>query len=187
MPGGTPGAQCHLLCQPLGVCTNCGAGDLALAILPAAGFLEAWTLAESPKRPPERRPAARIGCPPGKVSDIAPGTCATIGMPGILSDCVSGLSAGTRFTNQSGGDMNEMPGGQLRNRPGSDSATPSELFPVLSKRKDLISKGLLIPVGIAFLFGMILTATAARARDLPQHPRGRDRVGLLLRALLARR
>ena len=56
--------------------------------------------------------------------------------------------------------MNEMPGGQLRNRLGSDSATPSELFPVLSKRKDLISKGLLIPVGIAFLFGMILTATA---------------------------
>ena len=57
--------------------------------------------------------------------------------------------------------MNEMPGGQLRNRLGSESATPSELFPVLSKRKDLISKGLLIPVGIAFLFGMILTATAA--------------------------
>jgi len=57
--------------------------------------------------------------------------------------------------------MNEMPGGQLRNRLGSDSATPSELFPVLSKRKELISKGLLIPVGIAFLFGIILTATAS--------------------------
>ena len=58
--------------------------------------------------------------------------------------------------------MNEMPGGQFRNRAGSDSATPSELFPVLSKRKDLVSKGLLIPVGIAFLFGIILTATADR-------------------------
>src|ERR1035441_8993371 len=57
--------------------------------------------------------------------------------------------------------MNEMPGGQLRNRLGSDSATPSELFPVLSKRKELINKGLLIPVGIAFLFGIILTATAS--------------------------
>jgi RsiW-degrading membrane proteinase PrsW (M82 family) len=56
--------------------------------------------------------------------------------------------------------MNEMPGGQLRNRLGTDSATPSELFPVLSKRKELIAKGLLIPVGIAFLFGIILTATA---------------------------
>jgi RsiW-degrading membrane proteinase PrsW (M82 family) len=57
--------------------------------------------------------------------------------------------------------MNEMPGGQLRNRLGSDSATPSELFPVLSKRKELINKGLLVPVGIAFLFGIILTATAS--------------------------
>src|ERR1035441_1661399 len=57
--------------------------------------------------------------------------------------------------------MNEMPGGQLRNRLGSDSATPSELFPVLSKRKELINKGLLIPVGIAFLFGISLTATAS--------------------------
>ena len=56
--------------------------------------------------------------------------------------------------------MNEMPGGQMRNRLGGDSATPSELFPVLSKRKELVSKGLLIPVGIAFLFGIILTATA---------------------------
>jgi len=58
--------------------------------------------------------------------------------------------------------MNEMPGGQLRNRLGSDSATPSELFPVLAKRKELVSKGLLIPAGIAFLFAILLNFTAER-------------------------
>lgn len=51
------------------------------------------------------------------------------------------------------------PGGQLKNRlDASSSATGSEMFPVFGKRKELIKKGLIIPVGIAFLFGMILTA-----------------------------
>jgi RsiW-degrading membrane proteinase PrsW (M82 family) len=44
----------------------------------------------------------------------------------------------------------------------ADSATPSELFPVFGKRKELVSKGQLIPVGIAFLIGIILTATAGQ-------------------------
>lgn len=56
---------------------------------------------------------------------------------------------------------NEMPGGQLKNRAiGAQSATTSEMFPVFAKRKELVSKGFLIPVGILFVFVLALTAEA---------------------------
>ncbi len=40
--------------------------------------------------------------------------------------------------------MNEMPGGQMKNRLGSESATMSELFPVIGEKKNLLRKGHLL-------------------------------------------
>ena len=56
--------------------------------------------------------------------------------------------------------MNEMPGGQLKNRLEAKSATPSELFPVFAKRKELVSKGFLGPVAVTFAFVLALTASS---------------------------
>src|SRR6185369_2955358 len=52
-----------------------------------------------------------------------------------------------------------MPGGQMKNRLGSDSATMSELFPVIGEKKNLIKKGHLLSVGAVFIYAVILMGT----------------------------
>lgn len=50
----------------------------------------------------------------------------------------------------------QMPGGQMKNRLGSDSASMSELFPVMGEKKNLIKKGHLIGVGTVFIYAVVL-------------------------------
>jgi RsiW-degrading membrane proteinase PrsW (M82 family) len=52
--------------------------------------------------------------------------------------------------------MNEMPGGHMKNRLGSESATMSELFPVMGEKKNLLKKGHLAGAAVVLLFAIVL-------------------------------
>src|SRR5580693_8759881 len=59
--------------------------------------------------------------------------------------------------------MNEMPGGQMKNRLGSESATMSEMFPVIGEKKNLLKKGHLIGVGVVLLYVIVLFGNLGNA------------------------
>jgi len=52
----------------------------------------------------------------------------------------------------------KMPGGQMKNRLGSESATMSELFPVIGEKKNLLKKGHLLAAGAVLLYAIVLFA-----------------------------
>src|SRR5579863_2290675 len=65
--------------------------------------------------------------------------------------------------------MQEMPGGQMKNRLGSESATMSELFPVIGEKKNLLQKGHLMTAAGILLYVIVLFACLdqpATFRDL---------------------